>query len=562
MPRRSTARAGGPFVGRPGLADYLALGYVPLDHDDGFICGPAATTLEYALADFAIGRFAQAIGRDSRQRVRAAVGELASAVQPGHPLSRAAPRQTAPSRPGSRTPPRTASSRATRLSTRGSSRTTSPGWPLLMGGDGSRAEPARPLPCRPRREPSRTVRLARQRAELRHALALQLARCAVADAGGRAAGRDDALPAAPGRPARRRRSRRAVGVVRLERARPLPRHPGRGRAGGREPALSERHDQVAGSAGSGWRRRRPAPAAVCSRSETRRRALRTHLVPDGGSARREDAAIRASLRSRIGAGARRPASRPPSFPKARGSSVRPVIWWPALGALIGVRLAIPLVALAWLGTRPAGAAAVRLCAAERRLVRVLRGRPGSDLGRRAMCRSRSRSLSQPAVVALAVYARRTWRTPRRWLGLLVGGGAIALTAAAVVHEMTPPGAPVGRLAADLVDPAGAVPARGRALRRRRLRHRPRSLPARDRRNRRRHGVHRPLRQRTPVGRAAGGCPVHGLAVPRAGGRGRERVGERAVARRRRPPPVHGAAVDGPRRRRPRARPALARRTWP
>ena len=53
----------GGFVPRPGLADYLTLGYVPLDHDDGFVWGPAATTLEYALADFAIGRLARAVGR-------------------------------------------------------------------------------------------------------------------------------------------------------------------------------------------------------------------------------------------------------------------------------------------------------------------------------------------------------------------------------------------------------------------------------------------------------------------------------------------------------------------
>ncbi|MBA2463136.1 MAG: glycoside hydrolase family 92 protein, partial [Actinobacteria bacterium] len=53
----------GEFVGRPGLDDYLARGYVPLDHGTGFIWGPAATTLEYALADFAIGRFARATGR-------------------------------------------------------------------------------------------------------------------------------------------------------------------------------------------------------------------------------------------------------------------------------------------------------------------------------------------------------------------------------------------------------------------------------------------------------------------------------------------------------------------
>jgi len=53
----------GEFVRRPGLEDYLALGYVPLDQAAGFIWGPAATTLEYALADFAIGRFARATGR-------------------------------------------------------------------------------------------------------------------------------------------------------------------------------------------------------------------------------------------------------------------------------------------------------------------------------------------------------------------------------------------------------------------------------------------------------------------------------------------------------------------
>jgi predicted alpha-1,2-mannosidase len=52
----------GAFVGRPGLTDYLARGYVPFDQDAGFIWGPAATTLEYGLSDFAIGRFARATG--------------------------------------------------------------------------------------------------------------------------------------------------------------------------------------------------------------------------------------------------------------------------------------------------------------------------------------------------------------------------------------------------------------------------------------------------------------------------------------------------------------------
>ena len=44
----------GAFVERPGLADYLALGFVPYDQRSGTIWGPAATTLEYGVADFAI----------------------------------------------------------------------------------------------------------------------------------------------------------------------------------------------------------------------------------------------------------------------------------------------------------------------------------------------------------------------------------------------------------------------------------------------------------------------------------------------------------------------------
>lgn len=51
----------GPFVDRPGLADYLSLGFVPYAQE-GSIWGTAATTLEYAVADFAISRLARADG--------------------------------------------------------------------------------------------------------------------------------------------------------------------------------------------------------------------------------------------------------------------------------------------------------------------------------------------------------------------------------------------------------------------------------------------------------------------------------------------------------------------
>ena len=223
----------GPFVGRPGLADYLQLGYVPLDHDDGFIRGPASTTLEYALADFALGRFARAIGRDAT-RVRDAVGELAAPLQPRHAPPRAAPRgRLVPARLLAHDGGRLRRGQLRAVHVVRAARRRRAG--RAHGRRRDRPEPARPLSPRSRREPSRAVCLARERAELRHAVALQLARCSVADAGGRAARSDDALPAAPRRAAGRRRPRRALGVVRLERARALSGRSGRRRPGDREP---------------------------------------------------------------------------------------------------------------------------------------------------------------------------------------------------------------------------------------------------------------------------------------------------------------------------------------
>ncbi|MBA3842910.1 MAG: glycoside hydrolase family 92 protein [Actinobacteria bacterium] len=46
----------GPFVERPALVDYIALGYVPYDLREGGIWGTASTTLEYGIADFALSR--------------------------------------------------------------------------------------------------------------------------------------------------------------------------------------------------------------------------------------------------------------------------------------------------------------------------------------------------------------------------------------------------------------------------------------------------------------------------------------------------------------------------
>jgi predicted alpha-1,2-mannosidase len=49
---------------RPGLASYVALGYVPMDEADS-LWGPVSTTLEYALADAALARLAEALGHAS-----------------------------------------------------------------------------------------------------------------------------------------------------------------------------------------------------------------------------------------------------------------------------------------------------------------------------------------------------------------------------------------------------------------------------------------------------------------------------------------------------------------
>jgi predicted alpha-1,2-mannosidase len=60
----ATARCDGNLA-RPGLADYVARGFCPVDASDG-PRGPTSTTLEYAVADFAIASFAKtALGDDA-----------------------------------------------------------------------------------------------------------------------------------------------------------------------------------------------------------------------------------------------------------------------------------------------------------------------------------------------------------------------------------------------------------------------------------------------------------------------------------------------------------------
>lgn len=96
MVRGATRIQSGPFaypsqnaegyVQRPGLREYLSLGYVPLDHGQGFIWGPSATTLEYATDDFAISRLALGLGL--RETARTFLGRAQSWRQVFNPATR------------------------------------------------------------------------------------------------------------------------------------------------------------------------------------------------------------------------------------------------------------------------------------------------------------------------------------------------------------------------------------------------------------------------------------------------------------------------------------------
>ncbi|MDT7800203.1 MAG: hypothetical protein QOI78_3636 [Actinomycetota bacterium] len=70
------APAGSPYLERQGVADYQAYGYVPNDRAElGHVREGASQTLEYAIDDFAISKFAGALGRNDTARTFAARGQ-------------------------------------------------------------------------------------------------------------------------------------------------------------------------------------------------------------------------------------------------------------------------------------------------------------------------------------------------------------------------------------------------------------------------------------------------------------------------------------------------------
>ena len=296
--RRSTARAGARSSAGPGLADYLARGYVPLDHDDGLHLGAGrddARVRARRLRDSAASRARpgrRSGERRSRAARRAGAGSstrprgyleprLADGSFPRRLLAhvgerlrrgeldavhvvRAARRRRADrgcsAGPRRRAPGSTAS---TQISTRAISRRT-------RGSATSRASARRG-------STTGSVRRGGRRRSCARAV-------------------DTLFRPLPGRPAGRRRPRRALGVVRLERARPLPGRPGVGGLAIGEPALPERHDPVRASAGSGSRRPARAPTGrTFTRSRLDGRATRRTWLPVSALRGDEDAAVRAAL---------------------------------------------------------------------------------------------------------------------------------------------------------------------------------------------------------------------------------------------------------------------------
>ena len=84
IPKAPAAGNSGP-VERPGLSLYLRYGYVPYDHGSDPVWGPASTSEEYYIDDFAVSRVAAAAGRaDLAATFSARAGKWRLVVNPAN----------------------------------------------------------------------------------------------------------------------------------------------------------------------------------------------------------------------------------------------------------------------------------------------------------------------------------------------------------------------------------------------------------------------------------------------------------------------------------------------
>ncbi len=211
----------GAYQERRGIADYLARGYLP--------------------------------NNDASRGDHARVGASITAARPGRPVPRrprVPPARARQVRPGRF---RRGQRRAVHLAGAAEPGRAGhrDGWP----GRGGRT--ARHVLPEAERRTQRAVHVGGQRAGLRRAVAGQLRRAAVEDAGSRPPHRHHALQRGPRRRTRQRRSRRAVLVVRLGRAGHLPRRP-------RAPRTSRCSRCRAGARSTSARQARRRPRRTCT----------------------------------------------------------------------------------------------------------------------------------------------------------------------------------------------------------------------------------------------------------------------------------------------------------
>ncbi len=167
------------YVERPGIGAYLQLGYLPQLSE----FGPGASiTLKWSIDDFAIARFAAALGHDrDRCRISEPGAVLAEPVQSDDRLHLTArPERTLSRRPGVHEvkvgvrPARVRRGQRRAVPLAGAAERRQPGYRARWSQGGRRA--SRPLHQAPQRRPQRAVPLGRKRAGVRCAVAVQLHR--------------------------------------------------------------------------------------------------------------------------------------------------------------------------------------------------------------------------------------------------------------------------------------------------------------------------------------------------------------------------------------------------
>ena len=344
------------YYERAGLPEYVRLGYVPHELNTDSVgqtfapeaaWGSVSTTMEYALADFAIARLAAA-GCDAgtyRAFMRRS-GNWRNVFDPA--VRYVQPRYA----DGSFKREGPTAGEGLRRGERGAVHALRPPRPRRALPRARRQErrprATRRLLLRDQRGPELGVRLPRQRTDARHALAVRLGRPALQGAGGRAPRAARALCRHPRGPPRKRRPRLDGLVVGVRRARPVPRDSGHRPARDRQSAVQVHHpaarrrraedrrppcpprSSLRPCAHAEWPAPRPALAELRRPRSRRSPRLRPSQQPAAGlrrAPRRRAAVLRQPVPSAVRVtisqnDGGRPVGRPPNTTTLRRSTTR------------------------------------------------------------------------------------------------------------------------------------------------------------------------------------------------------------------------------------------------